>query len=516
MSTFAPTAEQLHIHDLFRTGKPLRVRAGAGTGKTTTLIQLADILQRENRLGLYLAFNRSIADEAGRKMPSSITASTAHALAYKGIRNTRHADLLPKMRRSRRVPFHETARALGIAGTGIQTADGKGRWLDDRKIARHALATIDRFCKTADDEMTVFHVPPMKGLDGDGDYTNNRALAEHVLPWARKVWADIQNPEGTAVAFGHSHYLKLWALEHPRLGRPGAALFLDEAQDTSPVLAAVIAEQEHLHRVYVGDSAQSIYRFTGAENAMEGFAGSLEGRLTQSWRFGQVVADAANELLAELGDDLRLTGHPGRPSTIDRAHPDYDTILCRTNAGALQQVIDLLESGARVHLMADTGYALAFIDAAAALKEGRPALMEDLAAFTSWGQVVEYAEEATDAADWKTLVDLIERHGIDKLRAALGGVVDERLADVLVVTAHKSKGREWSRVRLADDLAVHLDGARDRLAEAHRSGDPGVTRRARRALADELMLSYVAVTRAQDILNPGRVVSAPDTARSTA
>lgn len=516
MSAFAPTPEQLHIHSLFRTGDPLRVRAGAGTGKTTTLVQLAGILAEQGRLGLYISFNKAIAQEAARKMPRNITAKTAHSLAYSGIANTRHAPLLARMRDSRRIPFHETARELRIDGFRVTTADGKGRWLDDRKAARAALATVDAFCKTADQQITARHVPILSGLDLDGTLTNQREYARQVLPYAQRVWADLQDPDGRGVAFGHGHYLKLWALEHPIIGRPGAALFLDEAQDTSPVLAGIIAEQEHLQRVYVGDSAQSIYRFTGAENAMEGFEGAAEGRLTQSWRFGPAVADAANLLLAELGDDMRLTGNPGRPSVIAHRHPDVDAVLCRTNGGALAAVMEMQESGQRVHLMADNTYSLRFLDAAEDLAAGRAARLEDLAAFTSWQQVVEYADEATDAADWKTLVALIDKHGSDKVRAALGGVVDERDAEVLVVTAHKSKGREWPRVRLADDLAAHLEKARDRLHEATEQADHERARRAARSLTDELMLCYVAVTRAQDILDPAGVVDIASSAKLSA
>lgn len=51
-TTPAPTDEQLQILDLFRTGENLAVQAGAGTGKTTTLIQLAHATDKRCR---YLA-----------------------------------------------------------------------------------------------------------------------------------------------------------------------------------------------------------------------------------------------------------------------------------------------------------------------------------------------------------------------------------------------------------------------------------------------------------------------------
>lgn len=490
--SFPPTAEQEHIHDLFRTGKPLKVRAGAGTGKTTTLLQLAHILEAENRIGLYIAFNKSIAVEAGRKFPRCITASTAHSMAYRGIANTRHAPLLNKMRGNQRIPFHITRDRLDIAGARLIGNDGQPRTLSAYKIAQHAMRTIDKFCQTTATVIGPEHVPVMQGMNAA-----HLKLVDIVLPYAHAAWRDLTDPGGDAVAFGHGHYLKLWALEHPRIGYEGAALFLDEAQDTSGVLAGVIAEQTHLHRVYVGDSAQAIYRFTGAVNAMNNFGDSVEGRLTQSWRFGERVADAANHMLRAIGDDMRLTGNPSLDSVIDRTPQHYDAILCRTNGSALAHVIAAQQAGRTVHLMSDTKYALQFCDGAEKLMNGQQSNLEDLAAFTTWEQVQEHAQDSPDASDWKVLVDLIEDHGVDDLRNALGNVVPESRAEVLVATAHKSKGREFGKVHLDDDIAAAVENARS-------GGDPA-------RLKDEQMLAYVAITRAQLLLNPGRLVPLPDT-----
>ncbi|WP_072814668.1 hypothetical protein [Rhodococcus zopfii] len=112
--TFAPTDEQLYIQELFRTGDPLLVRASAGTGKTSTLLQLAEILAEQNRIGLYLAVKKLIADEAGRKSGSRVTASTAHSLAFRGLRGMVLAPVLDKLRIGK-IPFSTTAHALGIS-----------------------------------------------------------------------------------------------------------------------------------------------------------------------------------------------------------------------------------------------------------------------------------------------------------------------------------------------------------------------------------------------------------------
>ena len=503
--SFAPTDEQLHIQELFRTGNPLLVRAGAGTGKTSTLLQLADILAEQDRIGLYLAFNKAIADEAGRKFGAHVTASTAHALAFRSMRRT-HSAVLDKIRMGK-IPFSATAKALNISPLSVPGSDGRPRLLTAYKVTRHVLRTVERFCTTADVEIGAQHVPSMVGLDVPGDRTNHDVLAGYVVPLAQKAWADLQNPVGHAVKFSHGHYLKMWALTNPLIGPDGAALFLDEAQDTSPVLASVLENQTHLQKVLVGDSSQSIYRFTGATNAMNKFGDLPEGRLTRSWRFGHEVAEAANHLLAELGDTMRLSGNPAITSRVTGSEEDVDAVLTRTNGVALEQVMAAQRAGKRVHLMGDQQYALRFCEGAEKLQAGQPAGHEDLAAFTSWGQVQDHAQDSPDSADWKTLVDLIDDHGVPAVKDALARTVPESSAQVTVATAHKSKGREWNRVRLADDLAEQLDATREAVEEIGTPAD-------RAALADELMLCYVAVTRSRTTLAAGAVI--PDEFHTTA
>src|ERR1700731_1501843 len=53
-----PTEEQQRARDAFTAGGDLAVVAGAGTGKTTTLVLMAESTRKT---GLYLAFNKAIA-----------------------------------------------------------------------------------------------------------------------------------------------------------------------------------------------------------------------------------------------------------------------------------------------------------------------------------------------------------------------------------------------------------------------------------------------------------------------
>jgi len=77
------TEEQRAAVEAFTRGDHLVIQAGAGTGKTTTLRMLAEATSER---GLYIAFNRAIADEAKRKFPRNIECRTAHSMCVPDLR----------------------------------------------------------------------------------------------------------------------------------------------------------------------------------------------------------------------------------------------------------------------------------------------------------------------------------------------------------------------------------------------------------------------------------------------
>lgn len=79
MASFRPTPEQEAAVAAFTAGDHVVLQAGAGSGKTATLHLLADSTSRRGR---YIAFNKSIAQEAARKFPGNVKCGSAHALAF--------------------------------------------------------------------------------------------------------------------------------------------------------------------------------------------------------------------------------------------------------------------------------------------------------------------------------------------------------------------------------------------------------------------------------------------------
>lgn len=78
-----PTPEQEVARDLSCTGQHLKINAFAGAGKTSTLEFIANA--NFNKRILYLAFNKSIAEESSKRFPFNVTCKTSHSLAYGAI-----------------------------------------------------------------------------------------------------------------------------------------------------------------------------------------------------------------------------------------------------------------------------------------------------------------------------------------------------------------------------------------------------------------------------------------------
>lgn len=476
---FTPTPEQERAVELFRSGGSLKIEAGAGTGKTSTLVLLAREAGRQQLSGQYLAFNKAIVVDAGAKLPGNVQASTAHSLAFRAV-GRRYSHRL----QSNRQRAQEIARHLRIDSLPVKYGM-TNKTLAAGYLAGLVMRSVQIFSQSADPQIGEQHVPYVDGIDmpdanGRRTYAQNDRVRHHVAPYLRAAWADIENPDGV-LRFTHDNYLKIWALGRPRI--PADVIFLDEAQDTNPVLLDVFESQEHAQRVLVGDAQQQIYAWRGAMNAMERADTDHRTLLTQSFRFGPEIAEVANDVLSRIkGADIRLIGSPHIASTVGPiAEPDC--VLTRTNSGAVTRLLEAQADGRTVHLVGGGSEVLAFARGAEQLMRDGFSSHPELACFSSWDEVRDYVEHDQQGDELRLLVKLIEEFGTQRVIGSLERMPSEDVADVVISTAHKSKGREWNSVQLAHDFP---------------SGQKGY-------IDDELRLLYVAVTRARRELDISHV-----------
>lgn len=459
--SFKPTEEQLRIIEAAKSGNDLVVQALAGTGKTTTLKLLAEALHEQR--GTYVAFNKAIVDEAVSKFPSNVRCKTAHSLAFGYVGK----NYKKRLDGQSRVKLTQVAEWLGVEKIGYKVGK-ETHILDESQVANLVIASVDNFCKSVDSGIKLEHIeiPFLASMDKklSGNFKNE------LLPHAIRAWDDIQEQEGF-LKFNHDYYLKMWQLASPKIS--GDFILFDEAQDADPVMLSIIESQKHAQKIYVGDQYQAIYEWRGAENALSKVKVDKSLWLTQSFRFGEAIAAEANHILGFLNAPVEVHGLPSVNSRIEKVQ-EPKAILCRTNAGVIQQVMQEQTKGRDVAILGRTQELIDFSKACGDLQKGIRTGHHELAPFKSWVEVRAYVERYPEQThEIKTMIDLVDRFGVESLLNALRKVVDEPRSDVLISTAHKAKGREWESVKLAGDYLHPSDMD-----------------------AEDLRLAYVSVTRA--------------------
>lgn len=481
--TWPLTEEQQNAVEMFATGEHLLIEAGAGAGKTATLVALARHLAP--RRGVYLAFNKALTEDAKKRMPDNVEARTVHSLAWRHVIGD-NPDLKARLNGGKRLDRRAEAKILGVDSIVVDTPFGR-KHLAAGYLAGVVMDGIRRFCQSADLLPEPKHCPVIEGLDvptaeGRRRGPANWEVANQLAKPLRAAWEDITSDQGV-LRFTHDHYLKMWQLSNPRID--ASFLMLDEAQDLSGVMREVVlAQRAHgVQLVFVGDPAQAIYGFTGATDAMRYLsdAGANKVQLTKSFRFGPEVARVANLVLDMVDDsDLRIVGHDPIPSTIGKVD-EPDCILTRTNAKAVSLALRLMAEGREVAIAkALKDGVISFAKAADQLAATGWTTHPELAPFKNWGEVQDFVDRDVAGSELALLVKLVDEFGSDVIQAHLADTVTEAKADVVLSTAHTSKGREWDSVRIAGDFPQRDD-----------EGD------APELSVEEARLLYVAVTRAK-------------------
>ena len=482
MTALTPTDEQVDALDLFATGDSFAIQAGAGTGKTATARLMAESTQR---LGRFCAFNKSVINDAAGTFPQNVAASTVHSLAFRAVGKPFAGRLNGQRMRSDQI-----GRMLGVQALDVNVGGHGRKTLAAGFLGSLAMRAVAIYCQSIDPEPTARHVPYIDGIDlpdalDNRTYDNNRIVADYLAPFLRRVWADLCDPNGQ-LPYSHAAYQKLWSLSEPRIDTD--FILFDECQDADAVQAEIVLRQKErgVQVVIIGDSAQAIYGWRGAVSAFERFNLEHTTWLSQSFRFGEAIAEQANEILAMIPDTpLRLRGLDSITSTIEPvATPD--TVLCRTNAVAVRTVLAAMDRGQHPHLVGGGSQVVAFAKGARNLMSGRRADHPELACFTDWDEVRSYTVNDPSGDELRLMVRLVDEFGPDRIIDTLGTrMPSEANADLIASTAHVAKGREWSSVQLAEDFTVG-------------SGEKA-------PVPEELRLLYVAVTRAKHRLDITRV-----------
>jgi DNA helicase II / ATP-dependent DNA helicase PcrA len=313
-------------------GGPLLVLAGAGTGKTRTLVARAAWLRAcqgvpASRILLLTFTRRAAGDMLARAAaagngsaggPERICGGTFHAIAHKIIRQ--HAESFSLPPQFTILDQADIADVLDALRPDHGLADGAQR-------TPRAVACADIYTRCVNTGRPVSEVVTAS------------------FPWCAPFTgqlADLFRSYGAVKRARHfldfDDLLLLWqaALADPAVGPVLRGMFdavlVDEYQDVNTLQASIVRllQPEGKQLTCVGDDAQAIYGFRGADPAhLRQLAADFPGldivRLDRNYRSRQGVLDLANLIRpSAAGLDLALTGDrgPGLPPLLVRCHDE--------------------------------------------------------------------------------------------------------------------------------------------------------------------------------------------------
>lgn len=500
-------------------GDVLQINAFAGTGKTTTLKHHAKY--RSNKRYLYVAFNKSIQEEAAGSFPPNVECRTMSSIAWRGV--GRYYD-----------------RIYPLAVGRIVNVLGHRKGFDSYLVAGLVKKTLSTFCASTDSNILLSHVPT-KNQDG----FVKEEIRNRVLPDALLIWEIMQKQSDTRIAMSFDGYLKLFQLQNLRVAdytdHCFDIIFLDEAQDLTACELAIMLNQ-NVPLIIVGDPNQQIYTFRGAINAMSRVRPTSNHYLTRSFRFGPQVAHICNSLLS----GLKGMDHRTIVGTLNECITSGEVVgqLCIISRTNFEQYVEAVRAtspesirywsqqplraeavrkgldGTQRPVITFTGYGSKLetfnqlLDLYHLYKNRRELITDPLLkTFKTYDEFCKYIK-TTEELEWKGRMAIIDKFRdqvpiqIEQLRSFMLSTLFEMRAmnqvemdnarkeakdfspaDIVFTTAHKAKGLEFDTVKLSEDF-LQIQGL-NRSSVA-------------RCPEDEKNLLYVAVSRAKKalIMNP--------------
>lgn len=429
------TAEQEDHINTILDGNNYAIQAPPGSGKTFLLLALA---RKMKGYGLSVSFNKLLTVEAAKKFSSAVNCRTGHSLAYGAV------------------GYKYKKRLRKLTGKHLADIEDIGAWEMYNSPANKGyliLNTIRKYCYSADEAITSKHLPKLTILDNQ----DIEFMKEDLVQNANNIFNKMVD-EANELPITHDVYLKIWALSNPKINKD--FIFFDEYQDSNPVIAQVIKNQT-CQKIFVGDQFQQIYAWRGAVNALQD-ENLAKLYITRSFRFGEAVANMCNDIITNYYPSefeyVNFHGNDDIQSEVSyKPIANVDCIICRTNKGVISETIRSLARKDDVHILGGTQPLTYLINSIFQLKIKGFTNHPDLFLFSSWNDLKEYSESSM-GGDLKPVLKLIDEYGRERLLNILESTTeDPDEASVTITTAHKSKGLEWSSVRLANDFKVASD-----------------------------------------------------------
>jgi superfamily I DNA/RNA helicase len=456
-STKTWSAQQLAIFDFFTNGVGnLVVRARAGTGKTTTIIE--GVRRAPEAKILFAAFNKRIQLEAAGKIADPrVEVKTLHSLGFAFIRRAWGGT---KPDNTGAVEFDRARRVMGAHAPDEMVT-----------LVVKLVGHIKNEAPFATAEQAVALAYSWDLLPDD-EWVEEGFTVEKIADFARRAVMQALQPEADGrISFDDMVFIPVAA----NLARPWFNMVvIDEAQDmnATQILLAQRACKRGGRIVVVGDDRQAIYGFRGADSGsidrLKKELRATELGLTITYRCGKVIVAEAQTLVPDY------QAAPAAPEgLIDSCGLEAlytgakigDFVLSRKNAPLMTICLGFLRRGVPARIEGrDLGRSLAAIvkklnarsvpdflgrvqtwlkkeTSKAAKKLQNDALKQKIADLTDTAEVL--AAIADGAASVKEIVD--------RCFNLFNDADNNPRPAVVCSSVHKAKGLEADRVFLLEE-----------------------------------------------------------------
>lgn len=318
------------------------VRAVAGSGKTTTLVMVANAIPDR---GCFLAFGKAIQQELEQRLPRPRwEARTIHSQAMQACKKALGQGLVPDTSK-----YPTLLRGLlREEGIGPHTEAGAGIFAVARSLVDHARLALAEPTYEGLEEL-VEHLS-LEVPEGKGDLVFN--LVEEVLTRGREaIWAQ-RSLDFTDMIWVVAKGLVTPSWQHQWL-------LVDECQDLSPAQLEVVLRLRRAggRILFVGDPRQAIFGFAGADtrsvDRIIERTGAITLPLSVCYRCPTKVVDLARRIVPEI-----QAAPSAAEGEVDGASYDElvegagagDLIICRTIRPLVSAALDLAKAGRPVNL----------------------------------------------------------------------------------------------------------------------------------------------------------------------
>lgn len=499
MSSFKPSIFQQALFDWIEkgTGSAI-VEAVAGSGKTTSLVQSLKMIDKNKQI-LFLAFNKSIAEELKSRAPDYVNCMTMNSLGHRAVLKKfgrvtldtlKTGIIIQKLVDSNKISEQESRaksytvkKLVGIAksvGLVPKTMPDKISLLQDTN---------------ANWDLLIEHYDIDIGSE-EMDQDEIRKMQDETIEIARLVLHESIN-EVKIIDFNDQLYFPVV------YNLPLATydwVFVDEAQDISAIQRSLLVKalKRSGRLVGVGDKNQAIYGFRGSDSeSLNNIAKTFNCvtlPLSISYRCPKAVVKQAQKFVNHI---LPSDSAPeGVVQDLGYAKPEMfkpnDMVVCRNSAPTVQLAYSLISKKIPAKVMGrEIGEGL--ITLIKKLKARSVLQLEEK--LNAWAdkEIKKILEKDPDGNVSKIedrlecITCFIEFSGANTVEGIITAIQnmfgDATIGSVILSTIHKSKGLEAKRVFILDAWRM-----------------PSKYAKKEHQIEQENNLHYVAITRAQEEL----------------